>query len=106
MRPDIKRKAIELSKLFGWEPLLINGELSSDGNPLYIHKRDKDPTGKKFNPKYETELARKYSSLSYLIDEVFDKCDQNISKVSTVNNTNDMKLILLDSLIDYYKQTK
>lgn len=31
MRPDIKRKAIELSKLLGWEPLLINGELSSNG---------------------------------------------------------------------------
>ena len=106
MRPDIKQKAIELSKLFGWEVLLINGELSSNGHQLYIHKRDKDPSGKKFNPKYEAELARKYSSLDYLIDEVFDKCDQNMSKVSTVNNTNDMKLILLDSLIDYYKQAK
>lgn len=106
MRPDIKQKAIELSKLCGWEVLLINGELSSNGHQLYIHKRDKDPSGKKFNPKYETELARKYSSLDYLIDEVFDKCDQNMSKVSTVNNTNDMKLILLDSLIDYYKQAK
>ena len=106
MRPDIKRKAIELSKLLGWEPLLINGELSSNGNQLYIHKRDKDPTGKKFNPKYENELARKYSSLSYLIDEVFDKCKHNMSKVSTVNNTDDMKLILLDSLIEYYQSIK
>lgn len=106
MRPEIKQKAIELSKLCGWEILLINGELSPQGNPLYIRKQDKYPIGKKFNPKYETELARKYSSLSYLIDEVFNKCKYNMEKVSTVNNTDEMKLILLDSLIEYYKSIK
>ena len=106
MRPDIKRKAIELSKVFGWEPSLDDGEELADKNQLYVHRYKKDPTGKRFNMKYEGELARKYSSLSYLIDEVFDKCKHNMSKVSTVNNTDDMKLILLDSLIEYYQSIK
>ena len=106
MRPDIKQKAIELAKIFRWKPSVSDRETPDDKKQLYIREYKKDPTGKKFNVKYKNELAREYSSLSYLINKVLDKCRHNMEKVSTVNNTNDMKLILLDSLLEYYKSIK
>ena len=103
MRKDIKDKAIELAIILGWTKRDTDID---DNERWFVFVPNKYTVKKKFNPKYENELSRKYSSISYLLDEVSNKCSSDVSKISTINNIDDTKLVLLDSLINYYKSLK